>query len=162
MESVSKKFNVDFSNKALNNKCSHFVDEKLGIEEMIRDTHQILKRMEKDKVTVDDEKKNKFVVDGKDLMLIPARDPIKFCLQAMFSREEMEKSGFKETRKRGLKDPLPTLDQTKVKLIDDAIIARFGMEQFNDTAAKVRTQANQKCSDLLTKKKRKRLIRLLY
>ena len=29
---------------------------------MIRDTHQILKRMEKDKVTVDDEKKNKFVV----------------------------------------------------------------------------------------------------
>eukprot|EP00731_Ephydatia_muelleri_P004914 Em0002g1090a len=134
------------------------VDEKLGIEEMIRDTHQILKRMEKDKVTVDDEKKNKFVVDGKDLMLIPARDPIKFCLQAMdvmFSREEMEKSRFKATRKRGLKDPLPTLDQTKVKLIDDAIIARFGMEQFNDTAAKVRTQANQKCSDLLTKKKEK-------
>ena len=60
-------------------------------------------------------------MDGKDLMLIPARDPIKFCLQAMdvmFSREEMEKSKFNETRKRGLKDPLPTLDQTKVKLID--------------------------------------------
>ena len=60
-------------------------------------------------------------MDGKDLMLIPARDPIKFCLQAMdvmFSREEMEKSRFKATRKRGLKDPLPTLDQTKVKLID--------------------------------------------
>jgi len=37
----------------------------------------------------------------------------------------------------------------------DAIIARFGMKEYNDTAAKVRTQANQKCSDLLTKKKKK-------
>ena len=100
-------------------------------------------------------------------MVISTGDPIKFCLQAMNVQGQ---------RKRGLKDPLPTLNQAKVKLSDgnsscliaciihvhfssDAIIARFSMEKFNETAAKVRTQTNQKCSDLAThggKKTRKK------
>lgn len=60
-------------------------------------------------------------VDGQDLMGIPAKDPIKFCLQAMdilFTKDEMKASRFKATRPRGSNKPLPVLNQAKVKLID--------------------------------------------
>ena len=52
---------------------------------------------------------------------MPARDPVKFCLQAMdvlFTKEELGTKRFKVTRKRGDREPLPTLDEAKVKLID--------------------------------------------
>ena len=50
---------------------------------------------------------------------MPARDPVKFCLQAMdvlFTKEELDTKRFKVTRKRGDREPLPTLDEAKVKL----------------------------------------------
>ena len=59
-------------------------------------------------------------MDGNDLLKIAARDPIKFCLQAMdmlFTKEEMSRSRFKATRKRGDVEPLPVLDQAKVQLV---------------------------------------------
>ena len=60
-------------------------------------------------------------MDEKDLMGIPAKDPVKFCLQAMdilFTKEEIKASRVKVTRPRGPNKPLPVLDQAKVKLID--------------------------------------------
>ena len=70
-------------------------------------------------------------------------------------------------RQRGENKPLPPLDPKRVKLIDgksylevyliffyfsDAIIKRFGIESYNKTAPQVKRQANQKCSDILTKR----------
>ena len=46
---------------------------------------------------------------------------MKFCLQALdvlFTKEEWGTKRFKVTRKRGDREPLPTLDEAKVKLID--------------------------------------------
>eukprot|EP00731_Ephydatia_muelleri_P026653 Em0018g753a len=93
-----------------------------------------------------------------DILAIPAKDPVKFCLQAMdvlFSREEMSKGRYKAVRQRGDRTPNPPLDPLKVRIIDDAIIKRFGIELFNETAPKVRRQANQKCSDIYSKQRNK-------
>ena len=77
---------------------------------------------------------------------------------------------YKAVRQRGENKPLPPLDPKRVKLIDgksylevylifififyssDAIIKRFGIECYNKTAPQVKRQANQKCSDILTKR----------
>jgi hypothetical protein len=60
-------------------------------------------------------------VNDIDLLSIPAKDPVKFCLQAMdvlFSMEEMANGRYKVTRKRQGYDPKPPLDHKRVKLID--------------------------------------------
>ena len=123
-----------------------------------------------------------FQIGEVDILAIPAKDPVKFCLQAMdvlFSREEMSKGRYKAVRLRGDRTPNPPLDPLKVRIIDgnskldafgvqchnrywfnnilfsDAIIKRFGIELFNETAPKVRRQANQKCSDIYSKQRNK-------
>ena len=39
-------------------------------------------------------------------------------MDLLFTKEELGTKRFKVTRKRGDREPLPTLDQSKVKLID--------------------------------------------
>eukprot|EP00731_Ephydatia_muelleri_P010390 Em0005g976a len=98
-------------------------------------------------------------VGDVDILAIPAKNPIKFCLQAMdilFTRDEMAHGRYKAVRQRGENKPLPPLDPKRVKLIDDAIIKRFGIEYYNKTAPQVKRQANQKCSDLFTKRLNKK------
>ncbi|KAL5506207.1 hypothetical protein EMCRGX_G007805 [Ephydatia muelleri] len=56
-------------------------------------------------------------------------------MDVLFTKEELGTKRFKVTRKRGDREPLPTLDEAKVKLIDDAIIQRYGLEEYNRTAA---------------------------
>ncbi|KAL5500619.1 hypothetical protein EMCRGX_G012210 [Ephydatia muelleri] len=67
----------------------------------------------------------------------------------------MSKGRYKAVRQRGDRTPNPPLDPLKVRIIDDAIIKRFGIELFNETAPKVRRQANQKCSDIYSKQRNK-------
>ncbi|KAL5493441.1 hypothetical protein EMCRGX_G014624 [Ephydatia muelleri] len=132
-------------------------EEEEQEEDIIRDTHKFIQHTHKlIKKLVKGYKvdSKRFTVNGRDLLTLPARDPVKFCLQAMdilFTKEELGTKRFKVTRKRGDREPLPTLDETKVKLIDDAIIQRYGLDEYNRTAAQVRRQANQKCSDIGTK-----------
>ena len=62
-----------------------------------------------------------FQINGVDLTGIPAKDPVKFCLQVidvLFSEEEMFSGRYKATRKRGGIKPKPPLDPKRVKLID--------------------------------------------
>ena len=92
-------------------------------------------------------------------------------MDILFTREEMAHGRYKAVRQRGEKKPLPPLDPKRVKLIDGksylevyliyilicfifqtAIIKRFGIEYYNKTAPQVKRQANQKCSDILTKR----------
>ena len=62
-----------------------------------------------------------FQIGDVELLGIPAKNPVKFCLQAMdvvFSTEEMAHGRYKAVRKRGNKTPPPPLDVKRVKLID--------------------------------------------
>ncbi|KAL5474728.1 hypothetical protein EMCRGX_G026715 [Ephydatia muelleri] len=126
-------------------------DVVMSVVELVKDTHRMVQKME----GKDEEEKDKFMVGDVDILAIPAKNPIKFCLQAMdilFTRDEMAHGRYKAVRQRGENKPLPPLDPKRVKLIDDAIIKRFGIEYYNKTAPQVKRQANQKCSDILTKR----------
>ncbi|KAL5493846.1 hypothetical protein EMCRGX_G015078 [Ephydatia muelleri] len=130
-------------------------DDVMSVVELVKDTHRIVQKME----GKDEEEKEKFMVGDVDILAIPAKNPIKFCLQAMdilFTRDEMAHGRYKAVRQRGENKPLPPLDPKRVKLIDDAIIKRFGIEYYNKTAPQVKRQANQKCSDILTKRLNKK------
>ena len=62
-----------------------------------------------------------FQIGEVDILAIPAKDPVKFCLQAMdvlFSREEMSKGRYKAVRQRGDRTKNPPLDPLKVRIID--------------------------------------------
>ena len=63
-----------------------------------------------------------FQVGDVDILAIQAKNPIKFCLQAMdilFTRDEMAHGRYKAVRQRGENKPFPPLDPKRVKLIDD-------------------------------------------
>eukprot|EP00731_Ephydatia_muelleri_P012862 Em0007g172a len=129
-------------------------DNVMSVVELVKDTHRIVQKLD----GKEEKDREIFMIEEVDILAIPAKDPVKFCLQAMdvlFSREEMSKGRYKAVRQRGDRTPNPPLDPLKVRIIDDAIIKRFGIELFNETAPKVRRQANQKCSDIYSKQRNK-------
>ena len=79
-------------------------------------------------------------------------------MDLLFTKEELGTKRFKVTRKRGDLEPLPTLDQSKVKLIVivqnwliKTCIYIFQMPLFNDMAWKNLTEQLHRSEDRPTK-----------